>query len=77
MDLYGVLFYFISVIVLNTVPGLFLQVAALVPQREIDTAVGGTFEDIQSRLMTQALRKINYSLCQSQTLIIFLNQVEF
>eukprot|EP00258_Populus_trichocarpa_P027031 XP_024443050.1 DNA repair protein recA homolog 2, mitochondrial isoform X3 [Populus trichocarpa] len=55
--------------------GLFLQVAALVPQREIDTAVGGTFEDIQSRLMTQALRKINYSLCQSQTLIIFLNQV--
>ncbi|KAJ6425781.1 hypothetical protein OIU84_026373 [Salix udensis] len=25
--------------------------------------------------MTQALRKINYSLCQSQTLIIFLNQV--
>ncbi|KAG5252903.1 hypothetical protein OIU76_021254 [Salix suchowensis] len=51
------------------------SVAALVPQREIDTAVGGTFEDIQSRLMTQALRKINYSLCQSQTLIIFLNQV--
>ncbi|KAJ6778660.1 DNA REPAIR PROTEIN RECA-like protein 2 MITOCHONDRIAL [Salix koriyanagi] len=51
------------------------SVAALVPQREIDTAVGGTFEDIQSRIMTQALRKINYSLCQSQTLIIFLNQV--
>ncbi|KAJ6756266.1 RECA [Salix purpurea] len=25
--------------------------------------------------MTQALRKINYSLCQCQTLIIFLNQV--
>ncbi|XP_011039455.1 PREDICTED: DNA repair protein recA homolog 2, mitochondrial-like isoform X4 [Populus euphratica] len=56
--------------------GLFiLQVAALVPQHEIDTAVGGTFEDIQSRLMTQALRKINYSLCQSPTLVIFLNQV--
>ena len=54
-----------------------LQVAALVPQREIDTVVGGSFEDIQSRLMTQALRKINYSLCQSRTLIIFLNQVEF
>nr|TKR84063.1 DNA repair protein recA-like protein 2, mitochondrial-like isoform X1 [Populus alba] len=51
------------------------SVAALVPQHEIDTVVGGTFEDIQSRLMTQALRKINYSLCQSQTLIIFLNQV--
>ncbi|CAK7342650.1 unnamed protein product [Dovyalis caffra] len=51
------------------------SVAALVPQREIDSMVGGTFEDIQSRLMTQALRKINYSLCQSRTLIIFLNQV--
>ncbi|KAG5242606.1 DNA repair protein [Salix suchowensis] len=51
------------------------SVAALVPQHEIDTVVGGTIEDIQSRLMTQALRKINYSLCQSQTLIVFLNQV--
>ncbi|KAJ6408276.1 hypothetical protein OIU84_011567 [Salix udensis] len=51
------------------------SVDALVPQHEIDTVVGGTIEDIQSRLMTQALRKINYSLCQSQTLIVFLNQV--
>ncbi|KAL9373800.1 hypothetical protein Peur_033420 [Populus x canadensis] len=63
----------VDVIVVDS--AFFLQVAALVPQREIDTVVGGTFEDIQSQLMTQALRKINYSLCQSQTLIIFLNQV--
>ncbi|XP_061954502.1 DNA repair protein recA homolog 2, mitochondrial-like isoform X4 [Populus nigra] len=63
----------VDVIVVDS--AFFLQVAALVPQREIDTVVGGTFEDIQSQLMTQALRKINYSLCQSQTLIIFLNLV--
>ncbi|XP_059463651.1 DNA repair protein recA homolog 2, mitochondrial isoform X3 [Corylus avellana] len=51
------------------------SVAALVPQCEIDQKIGGTTEDVQSRIMTQALRKINYSLCQSKTLILFLNQV--
>ncbi|KAF3954726.1 hypothetical protein CMV_019968 [Castanea mollissima] len=51
------------------------SVAALVPQCELDHMIGSTFQDIQSRIMTQALRKINYSLCQSQTLIVFLNQV--
>ncbi|XP_065615637.1 DNA repair protein recA homolog 2, mitochondrial [Quercus suber] len=51
------------------------SVAALVPQYELDHMIGSTFQDMQSRIMTQALRKINYSLCQSQTLIVFLNQV--
>uniref|UniRef100_A0A2P2J3I4 DNA repair protein recA homolog 2-like isoform X1 n=1 Tax=Rhizophora mucronata TaxID=61149 RepID=A0A2P2J3I4_RHIMU len=51
------------------------SVAALVPQHEIDTLVGGIHGDIQSRIMNQALRKINYSLCRSQTLVVFLNQV--
>ena len=52
-----------------------LQVAALVPQREIDCMIGENYENIQSRIMTQALRKIQYSLCNSKTLIIFINQV--
>ncbi|KAB1200112.1 hypothetical protein CJ030_MR0G008029 [Morella rubra] len=51
------------------------SVAALVPQCEIDQMIGGTFKDVQSRIMTQALRKIHYSLCHSQTLIVFVNQV--
>ncbi|XP_037492251.1 DNA repair protein recA homolog 2, mitochondrial isoform X2 [Jatropha curcas] len=52
------------------------SVAALVPQNEIDTVIGST-TDMQSKTMTRALRKINQSLCQSQTLIVFLNQVRF
>jgi len=38
--------------------------------------IGGTLGDVQSRIMTRALRKIHYSLGQSKTIILFLNQVE-
>ncbi|XP_058204471.1 DNA repair protein recA homolog 2, mitochondrial isoform X2 [Rhododendron vialii] len=52
------------------------SVAALVPQREIDVVlIGDKYKDMQSQIMTQALRKIRSSLCQSQALIIFVNQV--
>ncbi|XP_050228436.1 DNA repair protein recA homolog 2, mitochondrial [Mercurialis annua] len=50
------------------------SVAALIPQFEVDGVIGNT-EDIQSRVMSQAIRKINYSLSHSKTLIVFLNQV--
>ncbi|KAG6640969.1 DNA repair protein recA homolog 2, mitochondrial-like isoform X2 [Carya illinoinensis] len=52
-----------------------VDVAALIPQCELDQTIGGTFKDEQSRIMTQSLRKIHYSLSQSRTLIVFLNQV--
>ncbi|KAL0339710.1 UNVERIFIED_CONTAM: DNA repair protein recA2, mitochondrial, partial [Sesamum radiatum] len=58
----------ISVIVVDSV-------AALVPQCEVDTLQCGSSRDLQSKIMTQALRKIHYSLCNSNTLIIFINQV--
>ncbi|KAF5449428.1 hypothetical protein F2P56_029873 [Juglans regia] len=51
------------------------MVAALIPQCELDQTIGGTSKDEQSRIMTQALRKIHYSLSQSRTLIVFLNQI--
>ncbi|KAJ8747241.1 hypothetical protein K2173_024124 [Erythroxylum novogranatense] len=51
------------------------SVAAFVPQHEIDTSIGSAYGDLQSRIMTKALRKIHSSLSQSQTLILFLNQV--
>ncbi|XP_010269651.1 PREDICTED: DNA repair protein recA homolog 2, mitochondrial isoform X2 [Nelumbo nucifera] len=51
------------------------SVAALVPQCELDSSIDVSFPDIQSRLMTLALRKIHSSLCQSQTLLVFTNQV--
>lgn len=53
------------------------SVAALVPQMELDTSGVVPKRDMQSQIMTQALRKINNSLSRSQTLIIFLNQVRF
>ncbi|KAI3471340.1 hypothetical protein Pfo_030705, partial [Paulownia fortunei] len=58
----------ISVIVVDSV-------AALVPQCEVDALQCGSSRDLQSKIMTQALRKIHYSLCNSSTLIIFINQV--
>ncbi|CAK9183840.1 unnamed protein product [Ilex paraguariensis] len=51
------------------------SVAALVPQLEIDALIGASNEDLQSQIMNRALRKIHSSLCNSETLIIFVNQV--
>lgn len=51
------------------------SVAALIPQREIMGVISDNFVETQSQIMTQALRKIHYSLCRSETLIIFINQV--
>ncbi|KAF5747964.1 DNA repair protein recA 2 mitochondrial isoform X1 [Tripterygium wilfordii] len=51
------------------------SVAALVPQYELDNSIGYRNGDVHSRIMTQALRKIHSSLCRSQTLIVFVNQV--
>ncbi|XP_057722848.1 DNA repair protein recA homolog 2, mitochondrial-like isoform X1 [Arachis stenosperma] len=53
------------------------SVAALLPKRELDQLGVSTKLDLQPRLMTQALRKIQYSLSHSQTLIIFVNQIRF
>ncbi|CAH9102731.1 unnamed protein product [Cuscuta europaea] len=51
------------------------SVAALIPQLEIDACIGDSYKDVQSKIMTRALRKIHYSLCNSSALIIFINQV--
>ncbi|ESW34145.1 hypothetical protein PHAVU_001G128600 [Phaseolus vulgaris] len=51
------------------------SVAALVPKCELDQLGVSTNRDYQSRMMTQALRKIHYSLSHSQTLLIFINQI--
>lgn len=54
-----------------------MQVAALVPQCELDAAIGTGEPNVLSKIMTRALKRIHYSLCRSKTLIIFLNQVGF
>ncbi|GAB4843895.1 hypothetical protein Ancab_013859 [Ancistrocladus abbreviatus] len=53
------------------------SVAALIPQCELEAPIGGTEGYMQGEIMTKALRKIYYSLCRSNTLIVFLNQVRF
>ncbi|PKA61767.1 DNA repair protein recA like 2, mitochondrial [Apostasia shenzhenica] len=51
------------------------SVAALVPECEVHGLIGIESCDMQSRLMTQALRKIHQSLSRSQALLLFVNQI--
>lgn len=72
---FGIIILYAFIIIIIFLHVLLLQVAALVPQHELDFMIGENYENTQSRIMTQALRKIQYSLCHSRTLIIFINQV--
>ncbi|XP_050219751.1 DNA repair protein recA homolog 3, mitochondrial isoform X2 [Mercurialis annua] len=51
------------------------SVAALVPKSELDGEMGDAHMAMQARLMSQALRKLSHSLSQSETILLFINQV--
>ncbi|MFT5887956.1 MAG: recombination protein RecA [Zhongshania sp.] len=51
------------------------SVAALVPKAEIEGDMGDTHVGLQARLMSQALRKLAGSIKQTNTLVIFINQI--
>lgn len=51
------------------------SVAALVPQAEIEGEMGDSHVGLQARLMSQALRKLNGVLSNTQTTCIFINQL--
>jgi len=51
------------------------SVAALVPRAEIEGEMGDTHVGLQARLMSQALRKLTGGLNQTQTSLIFINQL--
>jgi recombination protein RecA len=51
------------------------SVAALVPRAEIEGEMGDTHVGLQARLMSQALRKITGALSNSNTTMIFINQL--
>ena len=51
------------------------SVAALVPRAEIEGEMGDHHVGLQARLMSQALRKITGSIKESNTLVIFINQI--
>ncbi len=51
------------------------SVAALTPRAEIEGEMGAFHVGLQARMMSQALRKLTAITSQSQTLIIFINQL--
>jgi recombination protein RecA len=50
-------------------------VAALVPRAEIEGEMGDSHVGLQARLMSQALRKLTGALNQTNTTMIFINQL--
>jgi recombination protein RecA len=51
------------------------SVAALVPRAEIEGEMGDSHVGLQARLMSQALRKLSGAIKQSNTTVIFTNQL--
>jgi recombination protein RecA len=51
------------------------SVAALVPRAEIEGEMGDSHMGLQARLMSQALRKLSGAISQSNTCMIFTNQL--
>ncbi len=51
------------------------SVAALVPRAEIEGEMGDSHMGLQARLMSQALRKLSGAIAQSNTCMIFTNQL--
>jgi len=50
-------------------------VAALVPRAEIEGEMGDSHVGLQARLMSQALRKLSGAIKQSNTAVLFTNQI--
>jgi len=51
------------------------SVAALVPRAEIEGEMGDSHVGLQARLMSQALRKLSGAIKQTNTVVIFTNQL--
>ena len=51
------------------------SVAAMVPKAEVEGDMGDSHMGLQSRLMSQALRKLTAAISRSKTLVIFINQI--
>jgi len=53
------------------------SVAALVPRAEIEGEMGDSHPGLQARLMSQALRKLAGAIKQSNTAMVFTNQIRY
>jgi len=53
------------------------SVSALVPKAELEGEMGERHMGLQARLMSQAMRKLTSSIANSNTTVIFLNQIRY
>jgi len=51
------------------------SVAALTPAKELEGDIGDSHMGLQARMMSQAMRKLTGNLKQSNTMLIFINQI--
>ena len=51
------------------------SVAALVPKSELNNEIGDSSLGVHARLMSQALRILNPTICKTRTCMIFINQI--
>ncbi len=51
------------------------SVAALTPKAEIEGDMGDQLPGLQARLMSQALRKLTFTISETNTTCIFINQL--
>ena len=51
------------------------SVAALIPRAELEGDMGDTHVGLQARLMSQAMRKLSGVAAQTNTLVVFINQL--
>lgn len=51
------------------------SVAALVPQAELEGEMGDSQVGLQARLMSKAMRKLSGAISQSETTVVFTNQI--
>lgn len=51
------------------------SVAALTPKAEIEGEIGDSHMGLQARMMSQAMRKLTGAISNSQTMVIFINQI--
>jgi len=53
------------------------SVAALVPEAELNGAMGDSHMGLQARLMSQAMRKLTGTVARSNMAVIFINQIRY
>tara|TARA_R110002020_G_scaffold268819_2_gene484036 strand:+ start:1226 stop:2203 length:978 start_codon:yes stop_codon:yes gene_type:complete len=67
----------VDTLVKSGIPGIIVidSVAALIPQRELEGEMGDSHMGLHARLMSQACRKLTALVSQTNTCLMFINQI--